>query len=143
MNYLVSLSSGAVLHACRKDMTIRICNNNPPRQEMGLDGRWRELSGWLTLYSEEMVLRIWGFWKEGWLRFDRWSPRLDFSDLIKAVQFESRPVEMSWDLRHHKIIRCIVCVCIWGGCQYSIVSVGFHDFCLSLLVSPRTEGRKT
>ena len=31
---------------------------------MGLDGRWSKLSGWLTSYPEEMVLRILGFWKD-------------------------------------------------------------------------------
>ena len=37
------------------------------------------------------------------LRFDRRSARLGFSDLIKSDQFGFRPVEMSWDLRFHKM----------------------------------------
>ena len=32
-----------------------------------------------------------------------------FFNLIKANQFGSRPAEMSWDLRHHKMNRA------WGG----------------------------
>ena len=72
---------------------------------MGLDRRWNELSGLLTSYPEEMVLRIRGFLQDELLRFERWSVLLGFSDLIKADQFGSRPAEMSWDLKHHKMHR--------------------------------------
>ena len=88
-----------------------------PRQEMELDGCWCELNWWLTSYPEKMVLRIWGFWKDGKLSFDRWS--VLFCNLFKVDQFESRPTEMSWDLRHHKMRRVVG--------QYSMVSIGFYD----------------
>ena len=68
---------------------------------MELDGRWSELSGWLTTYPEEMVLKIWEFLK------DSWSTRFFFIFLffylIKADQFGSRQAEMGCDLRHHKM----------------------------------------
>ena len=62
-----------------------------------------------------------------------------FFGLIKADQFGSRPAEISWDLRHHKM--CCGCVCVWGG--VSIVWLA-HDFLIrvSFLPSPKTEAKK-
>ena len=85
-----------------------------PRQEMWLECRWSELSGWLTSYPEEMILRIWGFGKDVELTFDRLIARLVFSDLIKADQSGSRPAEMSWDLKYHKMRRARVVVVVGG-----------------------------
>ena len=71
------------------------------------------------------ILRILGFLKDGVAV--RLSKRaVEFSDLIRSDQFGSRPTEISWDLRHHKM-RCVRV----RSYQHSMVSVGLYDLCLS------------
>ena len=130
-------SVGAVLHSCAKDMTITICHNKPP------DKKWAGV--WMTSCPEEMVLRIWGFWKDvSWILtiercswvFDHWRWDLSFLLLRHVVEFfGSRLTEMNWDLKHHKMHRPLG----WG--QHSMVSKDFKELCLSLLVSPWTKAR--
>ena len=70
----------------------------------------------MTPCPEEMVLRIWGFWKDG----------VAFRPLGHTVEFfGSRPVEMNWDLKHHKVHRAL------GWVQHSMVFIGFKELCLS------------
>ena len=45
------------LSSSTKGMTIIICHNKPPHKN--------EAGVWMTSWPEEMVLRIWGFWKDG------------------------------------------------------------------------------
>ena len=92
---------------------------------MGLDSYWSELSGWLMSCPGEMVLKIWGFWKNQVVEV---RSLLFFSDLIKADQFGSRPTEMGRDLRHHKMYHA-------GRGHYGMVSIGFYDLCLSPCVA--------
>ena len=49
-------SLGGLLHPCTRDMTITICHN---KLQIG-----NGAGVWMTSCLEEMVLRIWGFWKE-------------------------------------------------------------------------------
>ena len=96
-------------------------------------GRRSELNGWMMSYPEEMDLRIWGFWERLELKFDRWSERLGFSDLIWSDQLESRPAEMSRDLRHHKMY-----LAFGGGVNIGWLAYSFIN-CLS---PPVTKGWK-
>ena len=92
---------------------------------MGLDGRWSEVCGWITSYSEEMVLRIWGFWKDCLVEFYRWKAWLSFSDLLRSYDLcldRQRWIEIlntsRWAVR--------------VGFQHSRVSIGFYECSLSL-----------
>ena len=73
-----------------------------------------EAGVWMTSYPEEMVLRIWGFWKRE-VEIGTWRQRVDFLPLRHRLEFStvaavvnffgSRPAEMNWDLKHHEM-RC-------------------------------------
>ena len=69
------------------------CHNKPQtRNGVGV---------WMTSCPEEMVLRIWGFWK-------RVSWELGIRLLSRRVKFfGSLPTEMNWDLKHHKMHRVL------------------------------------
>ena len=69
---------------------------------------------WMMSCPEEMVLRIWGFWKDiSWV-FNRWGVRFSFSDLDCQ-----RCIEI---LKHHKMQHALG----WG--QHSMVN---KELCLS------------
>ena len=116
MNYSVSLSSGALSdeHSCGR--TERIWQSSSvvidPRQEMGLDGRWSELSRLMTLCPEEMSWEFRGFWKDiSWLSTVEARGCFCFFVFVFFFRiwsyhiFGSLPAEMNWDLKHHKMFR--------------------------------------
>ena len=116
-------------------MTIIICHNKPPNRKwdwtaIGVNwmGGWcRTQMRWTGEFEDFEKTGSWGSTVEarGWV----------FSDLIKVDPFGSRPAEMSWDLRHHKMCRaCEDVSIVWLAMAFMI--------CVSLLVSPRNEGRK-
>ena len=84
---------------------------------MRLDTPWIEWVG--DVMPGRDVLRILGFWKR------RRSGWLSFSDLIRSDQLGSRPTNMSWDLRDHKMRH------VWVVGQRIMVSIGPCDLCLS------------
>ena len=99
------------LCSCAKDMTITIVIINPQT------GTGAGL--WMTSCSEEMVQRIWRFWKDvSWdVAIGPWKHRVEFLPLRHRVEFStvaaavkffgSRPAEMNWDLKHHKMRRVL------------------------------------
>ena len=72
---------------------------------------------WMTLCSEEMVLRIWEFWKDSSWVFCCWGVRLSFLDLSQK--------------RWIQILNTTRCATHWGWSQHSMVSIGFQDLRLS------------
>ena len=89
---------------------------------------------WVTSCPEEMVLRIWAFEKI-LVEIRPLKGQLGFLTLRRTVGFfGSRPAEMNWDLKHHKMH------CTLGWDQHIMVSICFNN-CVSLLVLPWTEAR--
>ena len=98
-------------YAARKGYDNHHCHNKP--QTVNRDGVW------MTSYLEEIVLRIWGFWKKmSWkLTLDHGGrqlsslplrPELEIRPLSRRVEFfGSLPAEMNWDLKHHKMCRTL------------------------------------
>ena len=75
---------------------------------------------WMTSCPEEMVQRIWRFWKDVTLEFNRWRPVLGLLPLRHVGEFfGSHPEEMNWDLKHHKMRRAL------GWSHHSMVSIDF------------------
>ena len=90
-------------------------------EEMGWEfGRFRKRFTW----GPTMVLRSWGSTRQlriwDWtMQADNWASvigaengvlchRIKFSTVVVAVKFcRSRPVEMNWDLKHHKMYRTL------------------------------------
>ena len=87
---------------------------------MELDGHWRELSGWMMSWPEEVVLWILEFWKDGWV---------EVQPLKVAVGFFGFD-EQKWN-EILDITRCAE----GGGCQLCMVSIGFYDLRLSSSVA--------
>ena len=99
---------------------------------------------WMTSCPEEMVLRIWGFWKR--VSWD-WTikARVGYSAVeswIWTVERCSRVLQISTDrdLKHHKMCRT------WGWSPHSIVSIVWlaktFKNSISLLMSPWTKVKK-
>ena len=81
----------------------------------------------MTLCPEQMVLRIWGFWKDVSCFFDRWGVRLSFSDVDRQRWIE--------------ILNITRCAARWCGVSIVWLTLAFKS-CVSLLVSPWTEVNK-
>ena len=91
-------SPGAVLRSSAKDMTITIFHYKPT------DRKWAGV--WMMSWPEEMVLRIWGFWKD--VSWD-WTieARVGFWLLKDVVEFfGSQPTE---------ILDMTRCAARWSG----------------------------
>ena len=74
------------------------CHNKPP------DRKWGCM--WMTWCPEDIVQRIWGFWKDSsWGRPLKGSGWAFWIRSYQILFFESRPAEMNWDLKHHKMRR--------------------------------------
>ena len=72
----------------RKGFDNHHCHNKPP------DRKWAGV--WMISCPEEMVLRIWGFWKES-VEIGSWRQRVEFSTVA---------AEINWDFKHRKMCRC-------------------------------------
>ena len=115
-----------------KDMTIPICHNKPQTgNESGV---------WMTSCPEEMVLRIWGFWKESvgfWplkdvVGFWPLKEELGFRPLRHAVEFfGSLPTV---------ILNITRCTAQWGGVSIVWLALALKN-CVSLLMLPWTKAR--
>ena len=91
---------------------------------------------WMTSCLEEMVLRIWGFWKDvswdwtiearvGYLTIESWILTVERCSWVFRIS-------TNWDLKHHQMH----CVLGWG--QHSMVSKDLRIVCL---MAPWTEAR--
>ena len=75
---------------------------------------------WMTSCPEEMVLRMWEFWKDVSWAFDRWKIELEIRPLRHAVEFfRSRPAEINCAFKRQKMCWALG----WG--QHSMVSISF------------------
>ena len=110
----------------RKGYDNHNCHNKPPDRKCGGE--------WMTLCTEEMVLRIWGFWKRVSWRFtlDHACRHLSFCHTVKSWRC-SWVFRISTDryLKHHKMHRALV----GSDTMFSIVRI------VSLSSCRRTEVR--
>ena len=128
------LSDGALLRPRRKDMWIIICDNNPP------DRKW----GWTTVGVNWV-----GAWRHTWKRwsweFEDFEKTGSWGSTVKAsgwvFRIWSKQISLGLDrLRWFEILDITNVPCRGMG-QHIMVSIGFM-ICISIFVSPRTEGRK-
>ena len=111
----------------RKRYDNHHCHNKPPdrKWDWSVDNVMTGRDGPENLRNLKKESLKFGPW---WLtvEFLLLRHRVESSTVAAPVRFfRSRPAEMNWDLKHHKMRRALG----WG--QHSMVSISFYELCLS------------